>query len=158
MAFTPHHTFCIYKLKKNAILVYLTDGLTYFFSYFKVHKICKSDMTFCVHHTHKTVNLDYFFKFVFLHFLTILKNLLFEAHALIIHWNKFKICRCTQHAHKQVFASVITCIYVSSFENNFISQLINTIFFTGNIIKWKWCFCYIIAWMYCKTNTLHIDI
>ena len=128
MAFTTHHTFCIYKVK-NAILVYLTDGLTYFFSYFKVHKIYRIDMTFCVHYTHTTVKLDNFLIYVFLHFFDNIKNISFESHALIIHWNKVKICRYMQHAHKQVFASVITCISVSPFENNFISQLSNTIFF-----------------------------
>ena len=31
-----------------------------------------------------------------------------------MHWNKLKISRCTQHAHKQAFASIITCIYTQT--------------------------------------------
>ena len=94
-------------------------------------------MTCFVHHTHKIVKRDYFFDKLFLHFSNNICKLAFGLYALSMHWNQLKISRCTQYAHKQAFASNITCIPVSLFENNFIFQLSNTIFFGWNIIKWK---------------------
>ena len=66
-------------------------------------------MSCIVHHTHKIVKRDYFFDEPFL-----LENWLFFIcfnNAL----ESIKMSRCTQHAHKQAFASIITCISVSLF-------------------------------------------
>ena len=43
MVFITRHTFCTYKFK-NAIRIYLTDMLTYFFAFFNFHEIWTIDI------------------------------------------------------------------------------------------------------------------
>ena len=94
-------------------------------------------MTCFVHHTHKIVKRDYFFDKLFLHFSNNICKLAFGLYALSMHWNQLKISRCTQHAHKQAFASNITCISVPFLKTILFSSLAIPSFFGWNIIKRK---------------------
>ena len=126
------HLLLTIHFEHTRIFIYLNlaNILHNFFS-FILYVICRSDMACFVQHTHKIVKWDCFFDKSFLHFSNKILKLTFGLYALTMHWNKSKISRCTQHAHKQDFASIITCISVSLFENNYISLFAIPSFLTG---------------------------